>query len=45
MAWELNMDTVRHMDENLLSYKRILRLDVDDIFRRLWRGSEYNMIL
>jgi len=29
------MDTVRHMVENLLSHKRIFRLDVDDIFRRL----------
>jgi hypothetical protein len=45
MAWELNMDTIRHMNKNLLSHKRIFRLDVDDIFRRLWTGSEYNMIL
>lgn len=45
MAWELNMDTMRHMDENLLSHKRNFRVDVDDIFRRLWKGSEYNMIL
>jgi len=39
------MDTIRHMDENFLSHKRIFRLGVDDIFRRLGRGSEYNMIL
>jgi len=45
MACEPNMDTIRHMDENLLSHKRIFRLDVDDIFRRLWEGREYNMIL
>jgi tRNA G37 N-methylase Trm5 len=45
MACELNTDAISHMNENLLSNKRIFRLDVDDIFPRLRRGSEYKMIL